>query len=233
MARTSANASRKRDLNDGEIETILAAVDQLESVNYVKLAEKLNMTKEAAAKRWSRLKEKQFGLRKKDAGEEGVAGKSQVNFSRYIHAHHFPLFLISSLAFFAHNTTQFQLAKGHCSPHRPVYTISSLTLPSTTMASPAPALKQADVELLIAVCEQFGEVDPKKLGEKLGCTSNAAYKRWKRFKERNFGDEKANGEEGEGSEANVTTPMTPKGGKADGKSQLQFTSRPNFDQLLI
>jgi hypothetical protein len=92
------------------------------------------------------------------------------------------------------------------------------------MASPSPALKHADVELLIAVCEQFGEVDTKKLGEKLGCTSTAAYKRWKRFKERTFGVEKksddADGNEGEGGdegEAGMSaTPKTPKGGKKSG-----------------
>jgi hypothetical protein len=92
------------------------------------------------------------------------------------------------------------------------------------MASPSPALKPADLELLIAVCEQFGEVDTKKLGEKLGCTSTAAYKRWKRFKQRTFGDEKngddADGNEGEGNaegDAGMSaTPKTPKGGKKSG-----------------
>jgi len=92
------------------------------------------------------------------------------------------------------------------------------------MASPSPALKQADLELLIAVCEQFGEVDAKKLGEKLGCTSTAAYKRWKRFKQRTFGDEKigddADGNEGEGNAEGdggmSATPKTPKGGKKSG-----------------
>jgi hypothetical protein len=90
------------------------------------------------------------------------------------------------------------------------------------MASPSPALKHADVELLIAVCEQFGEVDTKKLGEKLGCTSTAAYKRWKRFKQRTFGDEKkgddADGNEGdaEGDAGMSATPKTPKGGKKSG-----------------
>jgi hypothetical protein len=92
------------------------------------------------------------------------------------------------------------------------------------MASPSPALKQADVELLIAVCEQFGEVDTKKLSEKLGCTSTAAYKRWKRFKERTFGVEKksddADGNEGEGDGQGgagmSATPKTPKRGKKSG-----------------
>lgn len=103
------------------------------------------------------------------------------------------------------------------------------------MASTAPTLKQADVELLIAVCDQFGEVDSKKLGEKLGCTSTAAYKRWKRFKERTFGDEKkteeANGDEGEGEVGGEGEgsgdPKTPKGGKKTGagKSQFQLSSR--------
>ena len=95
------------------------------------------------------------------------------------------------------------------------------------MASPSPALKQADVELLLAVCEQFGEVDTKKLSEKLGCTSTAAYKRWKRwkrFKERTFGVEKksddADGNEGEddgqGGAGMSATPKTPKRVKKSG-----------------
>jgi hypothetical protein len=100
------------------------------------------------------------------------------------------------------------------------------------MASPSPALKQADVELLIAVCEQFGEVDTKKLSEKLGCTSTAAYKRWKRFKERTFGVDKksddADGNEGEGDggAGMSATPKTPKGGKkTGGKPLFRFSLR--------
>ncbi len=85
------------------------------------------------------------------------------------------------------------------------------------MATSAVTLKQADIDLLVAVCDQFNEVDAKKLGVKLGCSTTAAYKRWKRFKERTFG-EKKEGEQGENSnegEGEVKTPPSKRGKKGD------------------
>jgi len=102
------------------------------------------------------------------------------------------------------------------------------------MASPAPTLKQDDVKLLMAVCDQFGEVDTKKLAEKLGCTSTAAYKRWKRFKERHFGDEKnpeANGGDGEGEASTAATPKTPTGGKKMGAGKSHHFTRHSIALL--
>jgi hypothetical protein len=87
------------------------------------------------------------------------------------------------------------------------------------MATPATpgtvTLKQADIDLLVAVCEQFNEVDNKQLGAKLGCSTTAAYKRWTRFKERTFGDKKEGeqSQNGEDVEGEVKMPKTPKSGK--------------------
>jgi hypothetical protein len=85
--------------------------------------------------------------------------------------------------------------------------------------SAAVSLSQTDFDLLVAVVDQLESVDVKKLADKLGCTANAAGKRWRRFKEKTFGDKKKSDEaddnaegEGESSEAKVKTP------KAVGKS---------------
>jgi predicted transcriptional regulator len=51
-------------------------------------------------------------------------------------------------------------------------------------------LKQADVDLLVAVCKQLGKVDTKQLAEDLGINTSAAGMRWKRFRDRTFGDKK-------------------------------------------
>jgi hypothetical protein len=61
------------------------------------------------------------------------------------------------------------------------------------MASPAsPAaltLKQADIDLLVAICKQLGKVDTKQLAEDLGVNVSAAGMRWKRFKDKAFSAE--------------------------------------------
>jgi predicted transcriptional regulator len=61
------------------------------------------------------------------------------------------------------------------------------------MASPAsPAaltLKQADIDLLVAICKQLGKVDTKQLAEDLGVNASAAGMRWKRFKDKAFSAE--------------------------------------------
>jgi hypothetical protein len=51
-------------------------------------------------------------------------------------------------------------------------------------------LKQADIDLLVAVCKQLGKVDTKQLAEDLGVNTSAAGMRWKRFRDRTFGDKK-------------------------------------------
>jgi predicted ArsR family transcriptional regulator len=68
-----------------------------------------------------------------------------------------------------------------------------------TTSSPATlTLKQADVDLLIAVCKQFTDVDAKKLAEDLSCNVPAARMRWTRFKEKAFVEKKKKGADGEG-----------------------------------
>lgn len=70
---------------------------------------------------------------------------------------------------------------------------NNIHLHITTMASPAsPAaltLKQADIDLLVAICKQLGKVDTKQLAEDLGVNVSAAGMRWKRFKDKAFSAE--------------------------------------------
>ena len=54
-------------LNQLEIDTLAAAVEQLDGISTKKLADKLGCTVNAASKRWHRIKEK---LGQKDGDEE-------------------------------------------------------------------------------------------------------------------------------------------------------------------
>jgi Myb-like DNA-binding domain len=93
-----------------------------------------------------------------------------------------------------------------------------------------PVMKTADIELLLAVCKQFGgHVDSKKLGEELGCTANAAFKRWTRFKERTFGTKEIgyandDGVQGEGEGSVPKTPKAKGGAAKNGGRKFQFYS---------
>jgi hypothetical protein len=92
--------------------------------------------------------------------------------------------------------------------------------------SAAVSLNQTEIDLLVAVVDQLESVNTKKLADKLGCTANAAGKRWRRLKEKIFGENKAGDEaddnaEGEGESSAVKTPKSA-GKKAVGKSQFLF-----------
>jgi hypothetical protein len=86
------------------------------------------------------------------------------------------------------------------------------------------ALKQPDIDLLVALVKQFGKVDTKLLAADLGCNANAAGMRWSRFKARAFGKEskdgKQSGVKGDG-EGEAKTPKTPKSGKKRGRAEVE------------
>jgi hypothetical protein len=75
-----------------------------------------------------------------------------------------------------------------------------------SFAPEALTLKQADIDLLFAVCSMFGDVNSKELGEELNCTPSAAWKRWDRFKTRAFGD-KGKKTEGESLSSSSEAPL--------------------------
>lgn len=102
-----------------------------------------------------------------------------------------------------------------------------------TMTTPNSTLAQADIDLLLAVCEQFGHVDSEKLAEKLGCTTNAAGKRWTRFKIKYFGakDIGADGGDADGQgqgEGDMTTPKSPKSTGKNGTGRFKVLIERNF-----
>jgi hypothetical protein len=83
------------------------------------------------------------------------------------------------------------------------------------------ALKQPDIDLLVALVKQFGKVDIKQLATDLGLKTPAASMRWTRFKAKAIGkDGKEPKVDGDG-ESEVKSPKTPKRGKKRGRADVE------------